>query len=66
VLDVAVDDPDGGDVGSGASRRAALARGGLLAPALRTGRARSRASGSPQESRWLIKGLRRQGSPPSG
>src|ERR1019366_7538629 len=36
------------DVGSEASRHAALARGGLLAPALRTGRARSHASGAPQ------------------
>src|SRR6266511_3527477 len=36
------------EVGSEASRRAALARGGLLASALRTGRARSHASGSPQ------------------
>jgi len=48
VLDVAVDCPDGGDVGSEASRLAAFARGGLLASALRTGRARSHASGAPQ------------------
>ena len=44
-------------VGSEASRPAALARGGLLVSALRTGRASSPASGSPQDIRcpsWML------------
>src|SRR2546426_7818209 len=48
ALHVALGAADDLEVGSEASRHVALARGGLLASALRTGRARSHASGSPR------------------